>query len=221
MAALLAISEPSLSAHAQLLSPTAVISAIDRGVVVPGSSAVCGTPIVSAIDASPTDAVATCGDRADSTATTSTARSTVAGGIAKIFGLKATLYITTSRDSGHDSLGCLVRAMRTAAVDGRVVKRHSILYIKETVGLRMPDGAIHDGYWYATDVGSAIHEGRIDLYTGKGISTIKPLLHLNLRTLTVQTVGHFAGCPTREGAQAVLAARPATSVSESLLSPIS
>lgn len=119
---------------------------------------------------------------------------------AKAFGLKATLYITTDRDSGRDSIGCSVVPMRTVAVDGHKVKRHSVLFIKETVGLPMPDGSVHDGYWYATDVGSAIHVGRVDLYTGKGIATIKPLLHLNLKTLTVTTVGQFAGCPTRDGA---------------------
>jgi 3D (Asp-Asp-Asp) domain-containing protein len=123
----------------------------------------------------------------------------------KAFGLKATLYITTDRDSGRDSIGCNVVPMRTVAVDGRIVKRHSVLFIKETVGLKMPDGTVHDGYWYATDVGSAIHPGRIDLYTGKGIATIKPLMHLNLKTLTVTHVGQFSGCPKAAGAPVQLA----------------
>jgi 3D (Asp-Asp-Asp) domain-containing protein len=116
------------------------------------------------------------------------------------FGLKATLYITTPRDSGKDSIGCRVIPWRTAAVDGRIVRRHTVLFIKETVGLRMPDGQIHNGYWYATDVGSAIVPGRIDLYTGLGVHTITPLIHLNLKTLTVTKVGTFAGCPGPHGA---------------------
>lgn len=116
------------------------------------------------------------------------------------FGLKATLYITTDRDSGKDSIGCAVVPWRTVAVDGRHVRRHSVLFIKETVGLKMPDGSIHDGYWYATDVGSAITNGRIDLYMGKGVKSIQPLIHLNLKTLTVTRVGTFDGCPGRDGA---------------------
>ena len=58
--------------------------------------------------------------------------------------------------------------MRTAAVDGVHAPRRTVLFIKETVGLPMPDGSRHDGYWYASDVGGAIHAGRIDLFTGQG-----------------------------------------------------
>jgi 3D (Asp-Asp-Asp) domain-containing protein len=124
----------------------------------------------------------------------------VTGAKGDTFGLKATLYITTNRDSGKDSIGCRVVPYRTVAVDGEHVRRHTILFIKETVGLRMPDGQLHDGLWYATDVGSAIVPGRIDLYTGKGRQTILPLMHLNLRTLTVTRVGKFDGCPSSRGA---------------------
>jgi 3D (Asp-Asp-Asp) domain-containing protein len=121
------------------------------------------------------------------------------------FGLKATLYLTTDRDSGKDSIGCRVIPMRTVAVDGVDVRRHTILFIKETVGIPMPDGTPHDGYWYATDVGSAIVHGRIDLYTGKGRATLAPLIHLNLKTLTVTRVGTFTGCPSENGVQQVAA----------------
>lgn len=112
------------------------------------------------------------------------------------FGLKASLY----HAGGHgirdkDSLGCRVVAMRTAAVDGVSVVRHSILFIKETVGLPMPDGRRHDGYWYASDIGGAIHKGRIDLFTGLGAQSMAPLMALNMSTLTVAKVGEFAGCP--------------------------
>lgn len=113
------------------------------------------------------------------------------------FGLKATLYHLGLRGiHDRDSLGCKVVPMRTAAVDGVKVKRHSVLFIKETVGLPMPDGRQHDGYWFATDVGGGIHAGRIDLFTGQGRSSMLPLLHLNLATLTVAKVGEFTGCPT-------------------------
>jgi 3D (Asp-Asp-Asp) domain-containing protein len=112
------------------------------------------------------------------------------------FDLKATLYHLGLRGiRDHDSLGCKVVPMRTAAVDGVTVKRHSLLFIKETVGLPMPDGRLHDGYWFASDIGGGIHPGRIDLFTGDGRSSMLPMLHLNLATLTVAKVGEFAGCP--------------------------
>jgi 3D (Asp-Asp-Asp) domain-containing protein len=110
--------------------------------------------------------------------------------------LKATLYHAGERGMrALDSLGCKVVAMRTAAVDGIALPRHTILFIKETVGLTMPDGSKHDGYWYASDVGGAIHKGRIDLFTGNGSSSMSALMPLNLATLTVMKAGVFHGCP--------------------------
>jgi len=112
------------------------------------------------------------------------------------FYLKATLYHAGERGMREmDSLGCKVVPMRTAAVDGIAVKRHSLLFIKETVGLPMPDGRAHDGYWFASDAGGSIHRGRIDLFTGDGSSSMGPMLHLNMATLTVAKVGEFKGCP--------------------------
>ncbi|MBV8594536.1 MAG: hypothetical protein JOZ27_09585 [Caulobacteraceae bacterium] len=116
--------------------------------------------------------------------------------ILETFGLKATLYHAGGGGAGaRDSLGCKVVAMRTAAVDGVSVPRRTLLFIKETVGLLMPDGRRHDGYWYASDVGGAIHQGRIDLFTGMGAKSMAPLMPLNLSTLTVAKVGSFQGCP--------------------------
>ena len=118
------------------------------------------------------------------------------GPILATFGLKVTLYHAGGHGIGdRDSLGCKVVAMRTAAVDGVALRRHSLLYIKETVGLPMPDGRRHDGYWYASDVGGKIHQGRIDLFTGSGPGSMAPLMPLNLLTLTVAKVGEFQGCP--------------------------
>jgi 3D (Asp-Asp-Asp) domain-containing protein len=112
------------------------------------------------------------------------------------FFLKATLYHAGARGiRGTDSLGCRVVPMRTAAVDDIDVPRHTLLFIKETVGLPMPDGRPHDGYWYASDIGGAIHKGRIDLFTGQGTASMAPLMPLNLATLTVAKVGQFHGCP--------------------------
>ncbi|MDP1632947.1 MAG: 3D domain-containing protein [Caulobacter sp.] len=96
---------------------------------------------------------------------------------------------------GRDSLGCPTVAMRTAAIDRKLVPRRTLLFIKETVGLPMPDGSTHDGYWYASDVGGAIKGSRIDLFTGSGRSSMAPLMKLNMKTLTVARAGAFEGCP--------------------------
>jgi len=110
--------------------------------------------------------------------------------------LKATLYHAGARGVGAlDSLGCKVVAMRTAAIDRNLIPRRTVLFIKETVGLPMPGGRIHDGYWYASDVGGAIKGERIDLYTGKGQGSMKPMMPLNLAQLSAVKVGEFQGCP--------------------------
>ena len=112
--------------------------------------------------------------------------------------VKATLYHAGAKGVGAiDSLGCRVVAMRTAAVDKRLIPKGSILYIKETVGMRMPDGSTHDGYWYASDTGGAIKGQRIDLFTGSSAASMRPLDALNLTRLTAVKVGEFKGCPPR------------------------
>jgi 3D (Asp-Asp-Asp) domain-containing protein len=110
--------------------------------------------------------------------------------------LKATLYHAGARGVGAlDALGCKVVAMRTVAVDKNLIPRHSVLFIKETVGMKMPDGSKHDGYWYASDAGSAIKGPRIDLFTGSGARSMGPARALNLASLTAVKVGEFKGCP--------------------------
>ena len=115
-----------------------------------------------------------------------------------VFNVKATLYHAGAKGvGGLDSLGCRVVPMRTIAVDKTLIPRRTVLFIKETVGLKMPDGGQHDGYWYASDVGGAIKGKRIDLYTGHGAASMKPMQKLNLATLTAVKVGQFQGCPPK------------------------
>lgn len=110
--------------------------------------------------------------------------------------LKATLYHAGAKGVGAlDALGCKVVAMRTVAVDKNLIPKHSVLFIKETVGLKMPDGSLHDGYWYASDAGTAIKGKRIDLYTGSNAGSMGAMKGLNLASLTAVKVGEFQGCP--------------------------
>lgn len=97
--------------------------------------------------------------------------------------------------TGNDSLGCRPVAMRTLATDPRVIPRRTRLFIRETVGLRLPDGTVHDGYWYASDTGGAIRGQRVDLYTGHGRGSMQPVLRFNQRRLTITNAGRFDGCP--------------------------
>jgi 3D (Asp-Asp-Asp) domain-containing protein len=113
-----------------------------------------------------------------------------------VFNVKATLYHVGAKGVGVlDSLGCRVVPMRTLAVDRNVIPRRAIVFIRETVGLPMPNGQAHDGYWYASDVGGAIRGNKVDLFTGHGAASMKPIKPLNLATLTAVKVGKFEGCP--------------------------
>ncbi|MFT4911851.1 MAG: 3D (Asp-Asp-Asp) domain-containing protein [Brevundimonas sp.] len=97
--------------------------------------------------------------------------------------------------TGNDSLGCRPIPMRTVAVDPRVIPRRTRLFIRETVGLRLADGTVHDGYWYASDTGGAIKGAKVDLYTGHGRASMQPAMGLNMRTLSIAEAGRFDGCP--------------------------
>lgn len=115
-----------------------------------------------------------------------------------VFNVKATLYHAGAKGVGSlDSLGCRVVPMRTLAVDKTIIPRRTVVFIKETVGLKMPDGQAHDGYWYASDIGGAIKGQRIDLYTGHNAASMKAMQKLNLGTLTAVKVGNFTGCPPK------------------------
>ena len=103
--------------------------------------------------------------------------------------------------TGNDSLGCRPIPMRTIATDPRYIPRRTRLFIPETVGMRMPDGTLHDGYWYASDTGGAIKGQKIDLYTGHGRGSMQPAMRFNQRRLTLVNAGRFDGCPPSWDAQ--------------------
>ncbi|HEX8233678.1 MAG TPA: 3D domain-containing protein [Caulobacteraceae bacterium] len=114
--------------------------------------------------------------------------------------LKATLYhIGAKGVGGRDSLGCAVSPMRTLAVDPRFLPKRSIVFIQETVGMRMPGGGSHDGLWYASDTGGAIKGSRVDMFTGAGRNSMQQFMKkgLNLAVLSATKVGTFKGCPPR------------------------
>ena len=112
--------------------------------------------------------------------------------------LVARMYHQGNRGVGsRDSLGCQVVPLRTVAIDPKLVPRRSVLFIPQTVGLPLPGGGSHDGYWYASDIGGGIKGAMIDLFTGKGGRSMAPLMKqgLNLAPLTTTKVGEFKGCP--------------------------
>jgi 3D (Asp-Asp-Asp) domain-containing protein len=114
--------------------------------------------------------------------------------------LRATFYHAGAKGiGGKDSLGCRVAPMRTLAVDPSVIPKHSIVFIKETVGMIMPDGSKHDGMWYASDTGGAIKGKKVDLFTGLSRASMEQFTRLALQTnpLNAVVIGRFDGCPPK------------------------
>ena len=85
---------------------------------------------------------------------------------------------------------CRLKPWLTMAVDSRVIPLGTIVRIDETVGLRLPDGSLHDGYWRAEDTGGEVRNAHVDLYIGdgdKGGATLDAA-GIHLKALTVRYV---------------------------------
>jgi 3D (Asp-Asp-Asp) domain-containing protein len=65
---------------------------------------------------------------------------------------------------GEDGNGLI--PYRSLAVDPRVIKLGTVLYIPALDGIRLPNGELHDGLVIAHDTGSAIIGYRIDVFVG-------------------------------------------------------
>ena len=76
-------------------------------------------------------------------------------------------YQFTKHNWGLGVGDCGLIPFRSLAVDQDLIPYGSIVRIQETVGMPLPDGSRHDGYWIASDTGGAIRGDRIDLFTGK------------------------------------------------------
>ncbi len=57
---------------------------------------------------------------------------------------------------------------RSVAVDPKVVPMGAKVYIPKAVGAVLPDGSVHDGMFRAVDIGDAIKNHRIDVFTEFG-----------------------------------------------------
>ena len=85
---------------------------------------------------------------------------------------------------------CRLKKWRTMAVDSRVIPLGTIVKIDETVGLKLPDGIVADGYWQAEDTGGEVRNAHVDLYVGDGDKggLVLDGAGIHLKALTVRYV---------------------------------
>lgn len=57
---------------------------------------------------------------------------------------------------------------RSVAVDLTVIPLGSKVFIPAAVGVKLPDGSRHDGYFTAVDIGDLIKDKKIDIFTAYG-----------------------------------------------------
>ena len=57
---------------------------------------------------------------------------------------------------------------KSLAVDPTVIPLGSKVYLPDAVGAVLPDGTVHDGFFTASDIGEAIKDQRIDVFTSYG-----------------------------------------------------
>ncbi len=111
-------------------------------------------------------------------------------------------YRVTPNQYGDGVGNCALVPFHTVAVDPETIPLGSLVRIKETEGMQLPDGTLHDGLWRAEDIGSAIKKDRIDLFVGPGHEGGKVLDRhgiKNLQPLTVELIEKGApnGCVTQ------------------------
>lgn len=99
-------------------------------------------------------------------------------------------YFLSDSHYGYGVGSCKLVPFHTVAVDPTVVALGSVVYIRETDGMLLPSGEIHDGIWRAEDVGGAIKRDRIDLFVGDGArgDVLEAVGIHNLDALTVSIV---------------------------------
>ncbi len=70
--------------------------------------------------------------------------------------------------NGLGTAGYHLIPYRSVAVDRDVVPIGTPLYLPAAVGAKLPDGTVHDGRFWAHDVGGGIDGWHLDLFTGAG-----------------------------------------------------
>jgi 3D (Asp-Asp-Asp) domain-containing protein len=109
-------------------------------------------------------------------------------------------YRVTASTYGDGIGKCPLVPYRTIAVDPRLIKLGSKVSIPQLKGMRLPDGTIHDGIFYAND--RAPFRGlHIDFFTGVGPRSSKPFSRHGFKSRS-HVVAYVVDDPDKRGCHA-------------------
>jgi len=77
-------------------------------------------------------------------------------------------YRVSSAKWGWGVGQCALKPYHTIAVDPNIIPLGSLVYIPAIKGAVLPDGTVHDGFFYADDIGSRILHRHVDLFAQEG-----------------------------------------------------
>ena len=103
--------------------------------------------------------------------------------------------ITAAR-YGLSSSGCPLIPFRTIAVDPKIVKIGSRVYVPQLKGMTLPDGTIHDGMFIAADRGH-FRGKHLDFFIGAGTRGVRPFYRKGYGSrsrVTLYVEGAADGC---------------------------
>lgn len=107
-------------------------------------------------------------------------------------------YMPTIHKWGRGVGNCPLKPFRSLAVDPKRLPFGAIVQVKETIGMPLPDGTLHDGYFVTSDTGGAIKNDRIDIFTGReswgSILSNYNIKHFQALTLTMIAVPNEKSC---------------------------
>jgi len=91
--------------------------------------------------------------------------------------------------------GAGLKPFRSAAVDKSLIALHTKLFLPRWVGLRLPNGAVHDGCWVAQDTGGGVKGNKIDLFVGIGHKVLDLVVPITGGYLQEEVFVDPPGCP--------------------------
>lgn len=108
-------------------------------------------------------------------------------------------YRVSSAKWGWGVGGCPLKPYRSIAVDPFYIPLGTVVFIPQAVGAVLPGGEIHDGIFYAEDIGGWIKKMDIDFFSASGIRSSKPFEDNGLRSgmkveAFVQRAADSSGC---------------------------